>query len=417
MPSNFFDKTSSKAFEITAFSILGLLFLARPTTLVPTMVLLFTCAAVFLNADFRSRFYSIYLQGEYLWVSNSILIWFAVNLCLAILHYDDRFIFPENSLKMVMALTLLPICIGKNSFKWFFAGVFLAGMAAVYWSFKSLPWGVMTRAEATTNNPIHFGNLSAIVMILSVSIALASQEAIGKFRPLFYMSAIGGLLGAVASLTRSSFFVVFLCFLPLAIFTVSNAYSKWLFRWIMGMICMLAITAFLLPSARDTLRISLAVENFQEVKDGNFTSSVGARFIMWKTSWIIFSEHPVFGVGQGRFKYEMKKKMDEGVIPATDLYNQPHSDIMHSLSSGGALKLLAYLGILIAPLTFFIRRYRGATYSARGRLFSIMGIQVVGAYFLTGLTNSNFDLQIYSTTYAVLVCVLAKLSMQPESES
>jgi hypothetical protein len=44
-------------------------------------------------------------------------------------------------------------------------------------------------------------------------------------------------------------------------------------------------------------------------------------------------------------------------------------------------------------------------------------MQVVAAYFLTGLTNSNFDLQIYSTTYAVLVCVLAKLSMQPESES
>jgi hypothetical protein len=40
-----------------------------------------------------------------------------------------------------------------------------------------------------------------------------------------------------------------------------------------------------------------------------------------------------------------------------------------------------------------------------------MGMQAVAAFFITGLTNSNFDLQIYSTTYAVLVCVLARLSL------
>jgi len=42
-------------------------------------------------------------------------------------------------------------------------------------------------------------------------------------------------------------------------------------------------------------------------------------------------------------------------------------------------------------------------------MLPIMGMQVVVGFFLTGLTNSNFDLQIYSTTYAVLVCVLAQL--------
>jgi hypothetical protein len=63
--------------------------------------------------------------------------------------------------------------------------------------------------------------------------------------------------------------------------------------------------------------------------------------------------------------------------------------------------------------------YFWQSYQARNNLTSaisaILGMQVVGAYFLTGLTNSNFDLQIYSTTYAVLVCVLAKLSVVSEA--
>lgn len=418
MSPDLFDKTSSKAFEITAFSILGFLFVAKPTTLVPMVVMIFMSLCVLFKSDFRYRFYNIFIQGPYLYISIPILIWFLVNLFLAMLHYENnRFILPENSLKMVMALTLLPICIGKNSIKWFFAGVFLAGISAVYWSFKSLPWGYMTRAEATTNNPIHFGNLSAIVMVLSLSIALVSNEGVGRFRGLFYVSAVGGLLGAIASLTRSSFFVVCLCFLPLIVFSMNSIISKWLFRSVIGIIFILAAALFILPAARDTLRISLVVENLQEVKAGSFTSSVGARIVMWKTSWIIFSEHPMLGVGQGRFQYEMKKKMDEGVVPLTDSYNQPHSDVMHALSSGGLLKFSAYLGILIAPLIFFIQIFRGSTNSVRRRLTSMMGMQVIGAYFLTGLTNSNFDLQIYSTTYAVLVCVLAKLSMQPESTS
>ena len=45
------------------------------------------------------------------------------------------------------------------------------------------------------------------------------------------------------------------------------------------------------------------------------------------------------------------------------------------------------------------------------RVLPLMGMQLVGVFFLTGLTNSNFDLEIYSTSYGVLVAVLARLCL------
>ncbi|MEN9670287.1 MAG: hypothetical protein RL018_564, partial [Pseudomonadota bacterium] len=131
--------------------------------------------------------------------------------------------------------------------------------------------------------------------------------------------------------------------------------------------------------------------------------------------WHIFKENPIVGIGSRRFESELIRRAQIGEIPNTDIHNQPHSDIMHALSSGGILKLLSYLGILVAPFVFFYRRYRDAGNDTEMQLMPILGMQLVGAYFLTGLTNSNFDLQIYSTTYAVLVCVLAKLSVVSEA--
>lgn len=418
MSPNWFDKISSRAFDVTAFTILGLLFVVRPTTLVPTTVLLLASVFIFFKSDYRYRFYALFIQGPYTQFAIAILFWFIVNLCLAMFHYENnRIIFPENSLKMVMALSLLIISVRKSSFKWFFLGIFIAGLASAYWAFKSWPWGVMTRAEGTTNNPIHFGNLSAIVMMLSISIVITSSSVIGRLRLFFLLSALGGFLGAISSLTRSSFMVVLLCFIPLMNLSVKRGVTGRLVGFFVGVICLVTAMILSQPFVRDKLRISTLVENVQDLDNGDYISSVGARIVMWKTSWLIFTENPILGVGPNRFKYEMKKKMDDGSIPVTDLYNQPHSDVMHSLSSGGGVKFLAYIGILITPLVFFIRRFRDAASSIRSRLISIMGMQIIGAYFLTGLTNSNFDLQIYSTTYAVLVCVLAKLSMQPESES
>jgi O-antigen ligase len=397
------------AFDATAFSIFGLLFVAHPTTLVPSLLVVLAGVVALVHAGFRARCLALFTTGAYTWIARSMAAWLGVMLLLALIHAEnDSFNFPDNELRMFLALTLLAMVRSPDADKWFLRGLALAGGAALCWGVYSWTLGSVARAQATTNHPIHFGNLSAIVLLLSATVALIAKDVGPKVRLLFVMAAVGGLVGVLAALSRSSF-VVLLCLLPLGWVAREPAMRKKFQMVLLSAVVLGGVAVATSPQLRDKLRITEAQVDLQQIAQGNYMSSLGARAAMWKTAWLIFEEHPLLGVGSGHFERDIVHRIEVGEIPPTEIYNQPHSDILHALSSGGVLKLAAYLGILIAPFVFFFQQFQGVKNQPQRRLMPVLGMQVVAAYFLTGLTNSNFDLQIYSITYAVLVCVLASL--------
>jgi O-antigen ligase len=344
------------------------------------------------------------------------LIWFFISLLLEILHIEGNgFHFPENELRVLLALILLAMHVRPSSRVCFLLGLLSAGCGAMFWALGAWPWSLSSRTHATTNNAIHFGNLSAVTMVLAITVALMKDNFLVRYRIIYFMVAVGGLFGALSSLSRSSF-VALLCLIPLVFFPSKVKIKRNGFFGIH--ICLIVIFIAVLASVelRDYLRISAAVADIEQIQHGDYGSPIGARVAMWKAAWLIFIEHPYIGIGSGSFEYEMTRLINIGRIPESEIFNQPHSDIMHALSSGGILKFLAYLGILVGPFVFFIQSFRRSKNSSDERLMSLLGMEIVGIYFLTGITNSNFDLQIYSTTYAVLVCVIARLSADFEFE-
>ena len=411
------DTISLYAFNVTAFAILGLLFVTRPTTWLPTLVVLLASVAALFFKKYRSRCLGVWSRGQYQWIAKAFLAWFLVALFLALLHSAEGVLnFPDNELRMVLALTLLAMLVQPNSRSWFLWGLALAGFAALYWALQSWPWTTVSRVQATTNNAIHFGNLSAVVALLTATVAFCAIDLRWRGQAVFILAAICGAVGAASSLSRSSF-VVLLCLLPVGFVGAKTTLKLWFQRGLFVFLIAATVGLTVSTTLRDKLRISEAVADVQQMAQGNYQSSLGARVAMWKTAWLIFEEHPLIGIGAGHFQAQIIRRIEMGEIPTTEIYNQPHSDIMHSLSSGGLLKFFAYLGILFAPFVFFYKRFRDEKNNSDRWLMSILGMQVVGAYFLTGLTNSNFDLQIYSTTDAVLVCVLAKLSSLDDSDA
>jgi O-antigen ligase len=203
---------------------------------------------------------------------------------------------------------------------------------------------------------------------------------------------------------------VLICLLPL----VWAIQSKRMRRCVLGVVVVFTMVGAITLSKSSTLQSKLRIDegmaDIQMMADGNYSSSIGARVSMWQAASQMFKEKPVFGFGQRAFSEEYKKRMDEGRVPRTQIFGQPHSDVFHAVSSGGVLKLCAYLGLLLAPWIFFYKHYKAARSQYADCLMPILGMKVVAAYFLFGLTNSILDLQIYSTTYAVLVCLLAKLT-------
>lgn len=405
------DIFMANALNVAAFSILGLLFITKSSTFVPVVLLIVGVLLWMFSKPLRMQHKLVFVQGDFKWIARAFLFWFVALLLLMLIHPGgDKIYFPDNALRMLAATVLLVVTMRNSTQNWFLRGLLMAGAAAAFWAVSQWPADTSQRVIATTNNAIHFGNLSALVMLLCVSVVMLKQRLSVSLRLLFGLAAIGGLLGALASMSRSSF-VVLLCFLPLLWLGQHGRTRKWVLATLLAFSIAIALVIMSSDILRNKFRITETQTEIQLMIEGNYYTSLGARVAMWQTAWIVFKEKPLVGMGQGRFPTVFAERMQSGEIPSTEIFGQPHSDILHALSAGGVLRFFAYLGLIVAPFIFFLKRFVAVKLNAEKRLMPILGMQVVATYFLTGLTNSNFDLQIYSTTYAVLVCVLARLSV------
>jgi O-antigen ligase len=319
--------------------------------------------------------------------------------------------FPENPFRIFLALSALLLTVQAMSKRLWIAGLGVASVCLVlnviygYVAFDAY----FPRISGTTNNPIHFGNFAALIAMLLMNLAMLGRSESILFRSLCVVGAVLALGSALASQSRSSF-VVLLCLVPVAFLGMKDQLHRWLVHVGIALTFVGLVAVATKPSIQETLRIKEAANDMELMESKNYQTSTGSRLSMWQTAWSIFKEHPVLGIGPTKFHTEFARKIQSGDSPQPDaVYNQPHNDLLNAASTGGLLKLMAYVFLIAAPFMFFYKKYKASQQDVNQRMLPIMGMQVVAAFFLTGLTNSNFDLQIYSTTFGVVVCVLAQL--------
>ena len=121
----------------------------------------------------------------------------------------------------------------------------------------------------------------------------------------------------------------------------------------------------------------------------NPNTSVGQRMVYWATSWAVFTEHPLIGVGSGDFQAEYTRAKPEKWAMTPDSYN-PHNQYLMTGVTTGLLGLAALAAI-------FAFAARGG--DARSRTV-LAGFAVV-CLFESYLWRSNTAL-----AFAVLVAVL-----------
>lgn len=406
-------------FSLLAFSVFGLMFAMRPVTWLPTIILLGCLFAAIANANFRSQLRRLATDPQLRLIFIPFTAWFLACLFIGLWHWGfTKNAFSENPFRIFLALGTLALSVGAASRKAFVTGLLVASVCVV----MDVAYGYLIhddyfpRISGTTNHPIHFGNFAALLGVLLMSVTMLASSCRLGFRWMCLGGFLLSIVAAAASQSRSSF-VVFLCLIPL----LHVAKTEKLHRWLVRAGSVIAVSSILLmavsPNIQEKLRIREAVSDIQMTESGNYQGSLGSRLAMWQAAWSLFKAHPVVGIGPHKFQSEFIRQMQTGEVPRADAeHNQPHNDLLNAAATGGVLKLIAYMLLIAGPFVFFYRQYKLKKLDVNDRMFPIMGLQVVVAFFMTGLTNSNFDLQIYSTTYAVLVCVLAKLSMQPEGK-
>jgi O-antigen ligase len=402
-------------FSVMAFSIFGLLFAMRPVTWLPTLLILCCAIVAIANATYRRKLGECLFGRDLRWITIAFATWFLVSLFVGLWHWGfSKNAFLENPFRIVLALGTLALSVHAAAKKTLIAGLLVASVCAAL----NVAYGYLIhdayfpRISGTTNHPIHFGNFGAFVAMLLMSAAMLMPIKKMGCRLMCLLGSMLAFAAAAASQSRSSF-VVLVCMAPLFFVVKTDQFHRWAVRVgsVFALTLLLLVAAF--PSLQERLRLTSAVSDIHMMASHNYQSSLGSRLAMWQGAWSLFTAHPIVGIGPHKFQSEFIHQMQTGEVPRADAeYNQPHSDLLNAASTGGVLKLMAYVLLIAAPFVVFYKNYQANKFDFKARMFPFMGMQVVGAFFLTGLTNSNFDLQIYSTTYAVLVCVLAKLSTQ-----
>lgn len=404
----------AQIFNILAFSIFGLMFAMRPVTWLPTFILLSCAAAVIFSAKFRQKVCGLAWGDGLRWIVVSFAWWFFTCLFVGLWHWGlSKYSFPENPFRIFLALGTLGLTVHVSSRKSLIVGLVVASICVVL----NVLYGYVIhddyypRISGTTNHPIHFGNFAALLGVLLTSVALLGRAYKVSVRILCLVGAILAFGATTTSQSRSSFGVL-LCLVPLLFVAKSDMLHRRLVRLACALTFVVLSLVAISPSMQEVLRIKEVSTDIARIESHDYEGSIGSRLSMWNTAWSLFKEHPIVGIGPHKFQAEFVRRMQSGETPKADAdHNQPHNDILNAAATGGVLKLMAYLFLIVAPFVFFYKMYKAYGFDLDKRMLPIMGMQAVAAFFITGLTNSNFDLQIYSTTYAVLVCVLARLSL------
>ncbi|MFC6840322.1 O-antigen ligase family protein [Xanthomonas theicola] len=180
---------------------------------------------------------------------------------------------------------------------------------------------------------------------------------------------------------------------------------------ILGVLAALAAVLVLsVPALTRQTRLVELHHDVQRYERGDSDSSAGARIERLQVAAETFVEHPLVGVGVGRFDNAMRRLPDcRGAWVQRCHLGHAHNDLAEWSATQGLPGTLLIVMIYGVPLWLLVRLYRRRPHRAfHGP--AAAGIMVVAVYILCGMTQSMFAHQVTTGFYVSLVGVLIGLA-------
>ena len=143
-------------------------------------------------------------------------------------------------------------------------------------------------------------------------------------------------------------------------------------------------------------------------------SAVHERLDMWRAAGRAVREHPLAGIGAGRFHDYVEGEIAAGrSSPSIRRYNQPHNQYLEAAATTGIPGLLVVLATFLLPLRYFVRHVWDADEAVA--VPACAGVAVVVLYMLCALTDSVFYRVMPLSFYFFVVLGMALLIGQRKS--
>jgi O-antigen ligase len=186
------------------------------------------------------------------------------------------------------------------------------------------------RMSGYFGHPNQYGGCISIIFIMNICLALYQNKRFFYYSPFL-------LAGLVFSGSRSYLLGVFVCFLVLLALARS---FKMILKYLVIAALVIAIIALTVPWFSQRITDSFSLEKNMY------------RLNIWKTSWSVFVEHPVVGVGSGMLPGYLEPFKKEGLIDNTA---HAHNMYLHELAENG---LPGFIIVIGTQLYFCIKYFR-----------------------------------------------------------
>ncbi|MBQ0067394.1 MAG: O-antigen ligase family protein [Phascolarctobacterium sp.] len=133
------------------------------------------------------------------------------------------------------------------------------------------------------------------------------------------------------------------------------------------------------------------------------------RIIIWQTSWKMFKDHPLFGVGFHRFRYAYKEIYNgyQGRRTGNNVFFHAHNLFLNAMVEGGLVGLTSFVFFFVFALWYpykLWRRYRDP--------YSLMMLMLTLQLFINGMVETVIVHDHIMRPYWFLMGVLLSLHLQ-----
>ncbi|WP_169803235.1 O-antigen ligase family protein [Janthinobacterium agaricidamnosum] len=308
-------------------------------------------------------------------------------------------------------------CIGfvgflKPSIRSFWLGICLAAIVAGIIALVQCGWLGMERAEGFTSHAITYGDLALATGLLALCGWPEFRKS--KISWLPWVAFAFALIASILSGSRGGWVALPFAVIPL----LRHHRIRYQKALLYGVLSTVALIVLLLLEKNSTAaqRIAMVFSDVHGYYANNqVATSVGTRLELWKASWMMFSDHPLLGVGRGVFQESLYALLHQGRLQESMAlaYSSSHNDALHFLATGGLVDFSFLLLMYFAPLAFFTKALRSDNTELHSP--ALGGVVLVICFMIFGLTDVMFWLMVPKSFYVMMLCILVGFCLTGKS--
>ncbi|NPT43689.1 polymerase [Paraburkholderia sp. 1N] len=260
-----------------------------------------------------------------------------------------------------------------------------AGALAVgIWALVDQPAGGWTDANRLNNsytNAIPFGDTALLLGFLSVFTLGWDKPRDWRVLGLRLLALVGGGYASYLSGSRGGWLAVPVFVVLLGMQYQWYAHKK---RLLIATLAIVIGAGALLSTERIQKRLGEVTNDVSMMHQGEDYTSVGLRLQLWNASRLIFTHHPVYGVGKGHLVDELGLLAKRGEVKAEIVNERAHSDFFSTLAEMGAIGVICLL-LFYYGISVYFWRHRLSNDPAI-RAASYAGLAVATSTVIFGLT-------------------------------